>query len=397
ALLDGAGRHILMVMTFFPDSASGEALSATVNVTGFEFDRATERLTDLSLLDLQQVDLLSAPRYLLHPLVRAFAGARLAEQPEFERAARERWVAWYLQLVYQVWNEQRGQLEKIPLLDPEHLTVTAAMEWTLTQGLYAEASCLSNALRYYYIIRGPWGQKEYVNKHQIEATKLSGNFHEAAHAYSAHIQSLCSQKRLDEAMHWFQEMTQQLPPSSSDEEVQFWIDYTFAIVATAQQYYDIAQQKFQSCLHYVDRMPHSIRSAVRRNLAASLCHQGLWIDAEKWYHDALSIATEHSNTREIVWSRLGLVTVYIGQGRQEVATRFIGQCIEDYPNYPDLSGRGRIMQFDARLQASHGDLPAAHTALTEAIDLFERMGMRRELAEAREELARLEAQMAEEN
>lgn len=33
-------------------------------------------------------------------------------------------------------------------------------------------------------------------------------------------------------------------------------------------------------------------------------------------------------------------------------------------------------------------------ALTEAIDLFERMGIRRELAEARTELARLAAQMA---
>jgi hypothetical protein len=38
-----------------------------------------------------------------------------------------------------------------------------------------------------------------------------------------------------------------------------------------------------------------------------------------------------------------------------------------------------------------GDIPAARTALAEAIDLFERMGRRRELAEAREELAKLNA------
>jgi hypothetical protein len=41
-----------------------------------------------------------------------------------------------------------------------------------------------------------------------------------------------------------------------------------------------------------------------------------------------------------------------------------------------------------------GNIPAAHVALTEAIDLFERLGMRRELAEAREELARLETTTA---
>jgi hypothetical protein len=38
-----------------------------------------------------------------------------------------------------------------------------------------------------------------------------------------------------------------------------------------------------------------------------------------------------------------------------------------------------------------GDLPAARIALAEAIDLFERLGMRRELSEARAELARLDA------
>jgi hypothetical protein len=36
------------------------------------------------------------------------------------------------------------------------------------------------------------------------------------------------------------------------------------------------------------------------------------------------------------------------------------------------------------------DLPATRVALAEAIDLFERLGMRRDLAEARTELARLD-------
>src|SRR5207245_1941607 len=95
ALLDEAARRVLLVMTFFPTSVSGAALSATGDVQGFAFDRAVERLTDLALLDVQQADLNSLPRYALHPLVRAFAGARLAEQPEFEEPARERWVGWY--------------------------------------------------------------------------------------------------------------------------------------------------------------------------------------------------------------------------------------------------------------------------------------------------------------
>ena len=37
-----------------------------------------------------------------------------------------------------------------------------------------------------------------------------------------------------------------------------------------------------------------------------------------------------------------------------------------------------------------GDIPAARVSLAEAIDLFERLGMRRELAEARQALADLD-------
>jgi hypothetical protein len=48
-----------------------------------------------------------------------------------------------------------------------------------------------------------------------------------------------------------------------------------------------------------------------------------------------------------------------------------------------------IQRTYARLHALRGDHAAAHAALAEAIDLFERLGMRRELAEARAELADL--------
>ncbi|NNJ11359.1 hypothetical protein EKD04_013540 [Chloroflexales bacterium ZM16-3] len=53
SLLDEAARRVLLVMTFFPASASSEALSATADVQGFSFGRAVERLSDLALLDVQ--------------------------------------------------------------------------------------------------------------------------------------------------------------------------------------------------------------------------------------------------------------------------------------------------------------------------------------------------------
>jgi LuxR family glucitol operon transcriptional activator len=129
-LLDEAGKRILMAMTFFPDSASGEALSTTADVTGFDFVQAVERLTDLSLLDVQQADLTSEPRYVLHPLVRAFAAAQLVELADFEKAARGRWVSWYVELASRVgycWDDPA----KLSLLDSDNQTIQAVAKWCI--------------------------------------------------------------------------------------------------------------------------------------------------------------------------------------------------------------------------------------------------------------------------
>ncbi len=104
SLLDEAARRVLLAMPLFPSSASGKALAATADVKGLAFDRAIERLTDLALLDSQQTDLNTMPRFVLHPLVRAFACAKLSEVPEYERGARMRWVTWYIELVTNCWT-----------------------------------------------------------------------------------------------------------------------------------------------------------------------------------------------------------------------------------------------------------------------------------------------------
>ena len=78
-LLDDAARQVLMALTLFPVSASQAALGEVASVQGFAYGRAAIRLGELSLLDSSRPNIQSAPRYSLHPLVRAFASARLQE------------------------------------------------------------------------------------------------------------------------------------------------------------------------------------------------------------------------------------------------------------------------------------------------------------------------------
>jgi hypothetical protein len=80
--------------------------------------------------------------------------------------------------------------------------------------------------------------------------------------------------------------------------------------------------------------------------------------------------------------------------RTPVHTTFgywLDACYSVIIEYTDRPNLARYQQIAARLHVLRGDLPAAHTAITLAIDLFERLGMRRELTEARAALADLEA------
>lgn len=98
-LLGEPASHVLLAMPCFADSASAEALAATAGVTGFAFDSAVEQLTNLALIDVQQADLSSTPRYTLHPLVRAFAQARRQDMPAFEVAVQVRWGRYFVDFI----------------------------------------------------------------------------------------------------------------------------------------------------------------------------------------------------------------------------------------------------------------------------------------------------------
>lgn len=189
ALLDEAGRRMLMVMTFFPDSASSEALGATADVRGFDFDRAVERLTDLSLLDVQQVDLMSEPRYVLHPLVRAFAVARLAEQPDFEQGARGRWSQFFLDFAarYARWEQVSERYwyslatdQTMFQLDPEWANLQSTLEWADKNAQYDLLVDLMMYLVHQMDTRGLFIERIHYVRRAIEAALQLGQTRDAA-------------------------------------------------------------------------------------------------------------------------------------------------------------------------------------------------------------------------
>jgi hypothetical protein len=110
--------------------------------------------------------------------------------------------------------------------------------------------------------------------------------------------------------------------------------------------------------------------------------------------EAIDDAKRYNYERLIISCQIELIEIEIFQGSIEHAAALLMSTHAMAHRYQDRVAIAVLQRLYARLHTLRGDPAAARAALAEAIDLFERMGMRRELAEARAEQARLDEPIA---
>ncbi|MFL5802739.1 MAG: hypothetical protein ACJ8CR_13480, partial [Roseiflexaceae bacterium] len=387
-LLDEPARQVLLALTLFPSSASYAALSATADVHSFAFDRAVDRLADLALLDVQQVSLHNLPRYALHPLVRAFARSKLVEEVGFESNARERWVGWYCRLATQVgfrWDD----LRQLDLLDPEHETMHEAITWAFQNQRYATTIQLIEGVRYYYNVRGLWDDRLSINLLRADAARRIGDRGNEALALAHHLEIRSKQGRMDEAARYYAQLeTIAASPELPDEAV-FEIQHARALYARARGDLAGAEQIWRRLLALSSRLDGQKYIVNRRWLATCLYQQGDLAAAQRLYRESLQDAIRIGDQRSAVGNSLKLAAIDIELGNLADAEAVLEGCRTTAEHFQDRRRLGELQRLVAQIRALRGDAPAARAALVSAIDLFERLGMRRELAEAQEALAQL--------
>jgi len=385
-LLEDSARRILLAMPLFPSSASGAAIAHTADVHGFAFDRAIEWLTDLALLDIRQSDINVPPRYALHPLVRAFANAKLSEHSEYEMLVRGRWVGWYLQLVSEVgycWDN----LSKLTVLDPEQETTFAVLQWTFQNHRYVETIKMARGIEYYYYVRGFWDKNPSTNLLRAKAAHNLVDAVEEVEAIAYHVQVLSKQGNTMDVERHLQRLQDLARTIQLPKEVLFEYQHALALSLMARQDFDAAQEMWQNMMDLAEQLSIRAYIANRRWLATCLYHKGRLALAKDLLQTTLRDALEHSYTRGIVSIQIRLANIALDLGDQEGAAIALHDA-QSFP-YQERRHTAEIQRSYARLHIHRNDTLAARAALAEAIDLFERLGMRRELVESRTELARV--------
>ncbi|RRR77469.1 MAG: hypothetical protein EI684_01455 [Candidatus Viridilinea halotolerans] len=392
-LLDDAARRLWLSLSLFPASAAAEALAATAEVNGYALDQALERLVDLSLLDVQQADLCLPPRYTLHSLVRAFAAARFAEEPTFaQHAARARWLHWYLAFADDA-GASRYDQASFARFAPEQEGVFAAAVWAHQHGYPAEALALARKTNYFYYVRGSWDKNVVLNQIGAEAARTLADPRQELLMLAYSVQRLMMQDRLAEAAAQTAVMEARLATLelNDDDEVGHTVRHSLAFSALVRGQCAEAQALWEENLQRAAQLAKPTYHIITQLwLALAYQFQGRVAAAYELAERALVAAEQAGYTRGIIGIQLRLAALDLERQQPAIADQRmqavapIALAFEDRPNI------ARLRYLSGQLAALRGDPVTARSALIEAIDHYERLGLARELAEARRALLAVE-------
>jgi tetratricopeptide (TPR) repeat protein len=297
---------------------------------------------------------------------------------------------------------------KLIVFKTEEETILSAVDWTFSHQYYAEVIrvakgsgvnghyhyFIGSGISYYYYLRGFWDNKLLLDQKILLAAQTIGEMATEA-VFIADIVFLLSRRGdIAEAEKYLHRLDEIHRSNKLMEDTLLPLCYATAEYLTTKHDFENAQQswmKAQSLAEKAQCTPLYISSRIWR--AVCLYKLGSSLEAQNLLREAEADATQQDFASAIIGATLWQAKIYIDQGRFELALEKLERSILESRKF-EWRYVALVQQTYARLHTLRGELPQAHASLTEVIDLFERMGMRRELAEAREELARLEAQMA---
>lgn len=396
ALLDEAARRVLMVATFFPTSASGEALSASVDVQGFAFDRAIERLSDMALIDVQVSDLSSPPRYALHPLVRAFACMKISAYASFEQNARQKWIGFFANFVTDktLSLENSVGLLAIAILDSietEIETIHRVLDFCAETKEWTALIALTIAVERFWQMRGYFRVSNLYARRALGVAQVLNNCNAQVRllcflARDAFYQDNSVEVRL--FVNQAHQLIKQIEHPDEDLLIRYHkaLRYVYGIDGDIEGKYMISRQIVD-----LQRLPEAVTDKLLLDARADylyFMHQN--DEAEEIL---LSLVHDNSTVDDVrrigQWLKLSIIATR--RNRTEIANEYLQKAeeIAIHINHPGYLARIKLER--ALIEIARSNYEEAKKLLVIAIYELERRGSLRGLAEARQALRELEA------
>jgi tetratricopeptide (TPR) repeat protein len=333
-------------------------------------------------------------RYSVHPLVRAFAEARLREEREFERETWLRTADYFLDFAI---HHGGVEWEKFEALKAERANILLVMNWCKEAKEWQTFIDLEAAMRYFLRGGGDWHE---LIKRGLQAAEASDRIGDkAACAWSALISlSWTYRKRGDfaEALRWAEEAHESFEKLGDKRGIAASLR-NLGSIAESQEKLDEAKDFYQQCIAVLgESADREAGYDAYVDLGDIARKQENYDEAHQFYDDRLRVWQEVGDPMwtAILLGKLGLVACF--RGDYETAWQLFEDALQGHQKLGKQIGIAYAKQNLASTGKQLGKDRAQMQALAqEAVEIFERLGMKREHEEAQELAVRLERPSAD--
>lgn len=378
---------LLMVLSLFATDAGREALGYVAELS--ELDR------DDGLVDLEKLSLVNknADRFSLLPLTKIFAAAETDKNPEFKRYATRRWLDYLKELCQEPVGEYYWRYRNHAFYQ-EGDNLLEAIDWAYNEGTTTDVFILSRAAYDYLEVIGEWNQILTLGTKAVDLAISHRSATDIARFANilgwVHYQQGDYEKaleRYDLALREYQRVNNRVGESITYQHHS----------SVARKLKDFERAKLlndQAWQIAEDLTDGDLKALIETNYGKLARDQGNWKQA--WQHFAnvrdyfekrVAESPRDEPLARSTWGHLAIVAIHLG--RPQEAKEY---CLRSLEYFEERGTKGFLATLKYRLALAEqalGEYNEALEHIQEAIEWFDRLGMKPDYDEAKNTLDQL--------
>ncbi len=400
SLLSENARRVLMVMPIFATSASKEAIEAASDVHKWDLDEALGQLVEMWLVEASEELDEAKRRYSIHPLTRAYVGARLKGAVTFEKEARIRLSSYFINFMkarggkrfHNIWTKSA-----LKELEVEVDNVLAIMDWCYDTREWKAVIELMSGISEFLGLRGYLQERIMYGNKAIKAAKQLKDKYALGWLNAAAISWPYLMMGYYEKAKACAEEGLALSKEVGDLESAVLAMRYLARIAREEGLMDKSQQIIKEALKiaWIHNFK-SLFSAVCSDIVYYFAlKQGKYKEAERWLRRACKGFEELNDKGRLGDRSIDLGYAIFKQGRLSEAQHLYEKGLVLSQEFGRQDSVANAWYRLALLEKSRGDFIMGQKYALNALAIYERLGMKKAIKETQELVERLEARITE--
>lgn len=388
-------HQLLMALALFPKPATRIAVEAVAFAETAPMAAAVgwANLQKLSLIESIQED--SGCRYSMLPLTRAYVLAELQANPRFATLARDRWVKWYCHWTAAItpetdwrrWNHASALVQ-------DWDNVQAAIEWCVANEKDEAFWAIWFNVRGYTHFAGYWAQRLRWLNWFIATARQRQYWPQLAEAVYDKGRTFIL-RRTPEQLQQAKTLFEEAWTLCEQHHPEFQGEITIDMAALF-----IYQEAFEDAWEWLERTEQwleqaDIESSIHSRLEVQIAYyRGEAClktqqpeQAQQHYENAMELAEEIGWERAKIYSQVWLADLAMARQAFQDAERLLQQSLPVLEEYGDQRCLALCYKSYALLEQARDNPQRCRNWATQALAIFQHLGMTQEVAEIQELIA----------